>query len=309
MKQLWERLSPGRAIQRWTPSPSGRIPAWVLWLNTFKHLLRQFQNDEIPHRAGAVAFHLTLSVFPAMLFLFSLIPYFPIPNLEDLILTRLGDVLPHGIYKDSIATIHDIVSQPQNSILSLGFFLTLFSSTAGMLELMRTFNRCLEQKESRSFIMQRVVAMGLTLLLAFALLFSMVVLVVGELVLDWLATTDLIPEKALFALLSLSQYGSSVLVLYACISILYFFAPHAKKRLAFFTWGGMIATGAIVLFSYLFSIYISQFATFNRLYGSIGTFMGFMLWLYLLSVIILVGFEFNVCREDAREELEAKWVK
>lgn len=94
-------------------------------LRFFKLFYIKFDRDEIPHRSAAVAFNLVLSIFPATLFLFSLIPYIPIPNLEVHIMNFLEQAMPKGIYEESTNTIHDIISKPKANLLSIGFILTL----------------------------------------------------------------------------------------------------------------------------------------------------------------------------------------
>jgi membrane protein len=114
-----------------------------------KILFRKIQKDELDARANAVAFNFTLSVFPALIFLFTLIPYIPIDNLDKQIMSLLGQVLPAGIYVEASATIEDIVSRPRGNLLSIGFILTLYVATNGVIALMNAFNRSYRTGEKK----------------------------------------------------------------------------------------------------------------------------------------------------------------
>ena len=83
------------------------------------------------------------------------------------------------------------------------------------------------------------------------------------------------------------------LVVYFGISSVYYFAPVLHERWAFFSYGSFIASVVILLFTYLFGIYIDNFSSYNKVYGSIGAIIGFMLWLYCISIVLLIGFEIN----------------
>jgi membrane protein len=264
-------------------------------------LLRKIRKDELDARANAVAFNLTLSVFPAIIFLFTLIPYFPIPNLDKLIMDFLGQVLPYGIYEEASTTIHDIVSRPRANLLSLGFFLTLYVATNGMIALMDAFNRSYRTGEKRSFIKKRLIAVALTFIVAFVLFIAIILLITGNLVLKWLMEYKLLTDDLSYYSISFLQYFVVFFVFFVAISCIYYLAPAISKRWTFFSVGSIVAAILCITVTHLFSFYISNFASYNRLYGSIGTFIGLMIWFYLLSFILILGFEINASIDEARQ--------
>jgi membrane protein len=270
-----------------------------------KILLRKIQKDEIEPRANAVAFNLTLSIFPAIIFLFTLIPYIPIPDLNAQIMFFLGQVLPKGIYQEIATTIYDIVSRPRGNLLSLGFFFAMYAATNGTMALINAFNRSYRTVEQRTFIKKRLIAIGLTFMLAFVLFLAVVLLVVGNIVLNWISEHDLynlLNDQVNFFLISFLQYGVVFLVFFVALSIIYYVAPAVHKPWAIFSVGSIVASVLSILATHLFSFYLKNFASYNKLYGSIGTFIGLMIWLYLLSFIILLGFEINVSAHEAQKE-------
>lgn len=263
----------------------------------FEAVFTRFDRHEIPHRAAGVAFHFTLSIFPAILFFFSLISYVPISGLQDQIFKLLANLLPTGIYQDSLEVVADILLTRQGSILSIGIIGALYASTAGMTELIDSFNSILFVEEKRSFLKRKMVAMALTFTMAFAMLFAIVVIIVGEFALDWLEDHRLIKEAWSINGLLILQYLATLLVFVITLAAIYYYGPAGRRRWHFFSLGAFVASGLVLLLTRLFSVYISRFATYNKLYGSIGTFMGFMLWLWLVALVMLVGFEINASIE------------
>lgn len=257
----------------------------------------EFQRSEVAHRAAAVAFQLTLSVFPGLIFLFSLVPYVPIPNLTELIMQFFHDSLPAGMYHDTKDFIQDLVSKPRGNVLSLGFLFTLTAATAGVLELMNTFNKLQETPERRSFINQRLSAFWITIMLLLSLFISVVAVLVGQLVhgvvMQFLAQGHSATRSVWNFLYFVFRYSVSVGVFLLGVSALYFWGPSKRLSRSFFSWGSTIAAIMGILLTHGFSVYVSNFGNYNKLYGSIGTMMVFMLWIWLLSIVLLTGFLIN----------------
>lgn len=301
----YRRLMP---LKRWLSRiylRDGKTPLWLV----VKHLVVEIDKDDIIPSANAVAFNFTLSVFPAIIFLFTLIPYFPIENLDAKILDLMGQVLPDTLYREFSTTINDIVSRPRGGLLSLGFVLAFYAATNGMMSLMTAFNRAYRTIDRRGFLRTRLIATALTSLLVFALIIAVVVVIVGNVVLDWLVRHDIwgfLNDDITFFLISALQYGVTFALFFVAISIIYYWAPAIHKRWRFFSAGSLIAAVLCILVTHFFSYYISNFASYNRLYGSIGTLIGLMLWFFLLSFLILFGFEINACIDEAKRETLAK---
>ena len=282
-----------------------KTPLWLV----IKKLIVEIDKDDIIPSANAVAFNFTLSVFPAIIFLFTLIPYFPIEDLDTKILELMSQVLPGTIYREFSTTINDIVSRPRGGLLSLGFVLAFYAATNGMMSLMTAFNRAYRTLDRRSFLKTRLIATALTSLLVFALVIAVVVVIVGNVVLAWLVRHDIwgfLNDDITYFLISTLQYGVTFALFFVAISIIYYWAPAIHKRWGFFSVGSVTAAILCILVTHFFSYYISNFASYNRLYGSIGTVIGLMLWFFLLSFIILFGFEINACIDEAKRETLAK---
>ncbi len=264
-------------------------------------LVAKLKRDDIDQRANAVAYNLTLAVFPAIIFLFTLIPYIPIPDLDKQIMNFLGDVLPRGIYRDAADTIQDIISRPRGNLLSLGFFLALYASTNGMVALMTAFNRTYKTIESRSFLKKRLISAILTFALALVLFVAIVLLIVGQVVLDWLVDEHLLDADFIYYLLTILRYVIVFMVFFGMVSFIYYLAPAIHKRWHILSLGSVVAATLGIVITHLFSYYFTNFASYNKLYGSIGTIIAFMIWIYLISMVILLGFEINASVDEAKK--------
>lgn len=262
-------------------------------------LYKKIINFDIDQRAAAVSFSFMLAIFPGTLFLFTLIPYIPIQQLDVLILDFLKNLMPMGLYEAVSGTIVEIVSRPRGDILSFGFLFALFAATNGMMSLMRAFNMALKQREKRSYFKARWIAFILTALLVFVLLLAIIILIVGKLSLEFMISKGLVEENFNVTGINLLGYISIFLIFFLGISSIYYFAPAIKKRLNFFNFGAVFASILCILATNLFSYYLQNFNSYNRLYGSIGTLIAAMVWLYLISLILILGFEVNISLRGA----------
>lgn len=265
-----------------------------------KLLWEKILHFDIDSRAAAVAFNFTLAVFPTIIFLFTLIPYIPIKNLDLQILNFLEDLMPTGVFLESKATIIDITSKRRGGVLSLGFILALYASTAAMMALMRTFNLTYRTAESRGIIKQRAVAVVLNFLLTTILFMAIIILIVGRQFIDIFFEKGWLSVDFNDFALEFIRYGVLFAVLFLAVSVIYYVAPSIHKRWKFLNYGSITASILIILATNLFSYYISNFMSYNKLYGSIGTIIAMMVWLYLIALILIIGFEINVSLDHAK---------
>lgn len=267
-----------------------------------KILINKIIHFDIDQRASAVAYSFILALFPAIIFLFTLIPYVPYEHFDKQVLNFLAEIIPSGIYKEAKVTIEEIVSKPRGDILSLGFFLSLFASTSGMMALMRAFNMTYKTVENRGFIKARLVATGLTFLLAFVLLIAILVLIVGRIILDVLLDLQLLNSDWVYYGIQVIRFTTVFFVSFLAVSVIYKWAPAIHKKWSFFSIGSVTSSILIILVTNLFSYYISNFASYNRLYGSIGALIALMIWVYLIALVLILGFEINASLDHARQE-------
>ncbi|TLV01149.1 YihY/virulence factor BrkB family protein [Dyadobacter luticola] len=282
-------------LQRTEPL-KGKVSLYEILVN----LVRSNRKYDIDQRASAVAYSLTLALFPGIIFLFTVIPYIPIEHLDTQIMDMLRENIPRGIYEDADQTILDIISRPRSGVLSLGFIFAMIASTNGMMSLMRSFDMVYEDDETRGFLKIRGIAMLLTLLLLAVLFVSVILLIVGDAVMNLLGEWNIVQEKWLLTSLNITRYLVSFGSLMLTISIIYRFAPSHGRQNKFVNAGSIVASILILAATYGFSFYLSRFSSYNKLYGSIGTMIALMIWLYLLAFVIILGFEINASIAAAR---------
>jgi membrane protein len=246
-----------------------------------------------------VAYNFILATFPAIIFLFTLIPYitqfFPAIN-RDSIIQFMGDYLPPSMNEVISSTVLDIVSNQRGGLLTIGFFFALYLATNGMMALMRAFNACYRTVERRNVLRMRLTATGLTFMLAISLLLAVVLLIGGQFALDYVTSNlskfsniDLSNIKLLFLL----RFVVIFLMFFIAISFIYYFGPAVHYNWRFFSIGSLLATLVILAISYGFSYYITNFGSYNKVYGSIGALIALMIWIQLITMILLFGYEIN----------------
>ena len=259
--------------------------------------IEKLQNDEIVTRANGVAFNFTLAIFPAIIFIFTLIPYIQISNLPDLdqqIMQFLEGWMPAPMYDVASSTIEDIISNRRSGLLSFGFLFSLFLATNGMMSLMKAFNKCYRTVESRSFFQSRFIATSLTFMLAVVLFFAMLLLVIGQQAINYLESAPWINiESYVFILVLALRFIVLFFIFLVAISSIYYLAPAVHDRWQFFSPGSLTAAFLSLVVTFGFTYYINNFGAYNKFYGSIGVLIALMVWLSLLSVIMLIGFEIN----------------
>jgi membrane protein len=317
------KYSHKKFIMQW--SLATYVLAWLRKIRFKKHegvsmyrivktFVKNLNEDEIMDRANGVAFNFILAIFPAIIFLFTLIPYvtayFPDINKES-ILTFFGQIMPETMFEVASTTILDIVSNQRGGLLTFGFVLALFLSTNGMMALMRAFNACYKTIENRNGFKTRFIATALTLNMTFVLFLAIMLLVVGQLVLDYLLL-----HLHEFSQINLSDFTVHLLfalrfivifiVFLLAVSTIYYFGPAIHYNWRFFSIGSFIATLLCLAVSYGFSYYVTNFGTYNKVYGSIGVMIAIMIWVQLITLVLLIGYEINASIHEAIRA-EALW--
>ena len=259
--------------------------------------------DEILERASGVAFSFTVAIFPGIIFLFTLTAYINnfIPEVNnESIMAFIAQIMPESMYVAVESTVMDIIGNTRGGLLTLGALLSLVLATNGTMSLIKAFNACYSTIDKRSYIKAWFTAMSLTIVLAFVLFLAIILLVIGQFALDFIHEFQLIDTSNFeFFLLIIVRFIVMFIVFFIAISTLYYFGPAVHYNWRFFSVGSLISTFLSLFVSYGFSYYIANFGTYNKLYGSIGALIGLMVWLYLLSTVLLVGYEINASVHQA----------
>ena len=274
----------------------------VSYFKLFQIFFEEISDHNLIERANNVAFHFTLAIFPAIIFLFTLIPELPIDNLTEEVMQLLKETMPASVFQEAEATIKDILSKSRGGLLSFGFITALYFATNGTSALMNAFNRTYKTSDSRGFFKSKFVAISLTFLLAFVLFSAIVLLIVAQQFILMLEDFGIVDDAFEFYIFMGLRFLVIFFLFQMATSVIYYFAPAIHKKWHFFNPGSILATFLSLAASFGFSYYINNFGTYNKLYGSIGALIALMIWFSFLSLFLIVGLELNVSLERAKEE-------
>ena len=255
----------------------------------------------ITTRASSLAFNFFLAFFPSIIVFFTLIPYIPIQGLQETLIEILSVVLPPSTNEITFNTLNDIINNPRGGLLSIGFILALYFSTNGIDSLIEAFNTSYHIKETRSVIQQKLLSLSLTVLLSFILIIAMSLIIFGKFTIIYLTKHEIISKYA-GELIIFGKWITILAVLFIGISILFHLGPSIKNKWKTFSPGSILATGGIIITSIGFNYYVNHFSQYNKVYGSIGTLMIILIWIYFNSIILLTGFELNASITNAKEK-------
>ena len=257
----------------------------------------------ITTRASSLAFNFFLAFFPSIIVFLTLIPYIPVNGLQETLMELLNVVLPPSTNEITFQALDDIINNTRGGLLSIGFLLALYFSTNGINSLIEAFNASYHIRENRPIIQQRILSLGLTLLLSFMLIIAMGLIIFGKFVVSYLTEYKLITQYA-GGLILYGKWFTILLVLWLGISVLFHLGPSIKSKWKLFTPGSILATLGIIITSIGFNYYINHFSQYNKIYGSIGTLMIILIWMYFNSIILLTGFELNASISNAKGKWE-----
>ncbi|GAB1453330.1 YihY/virulence factor BrkB family protein [Draconibacterium sp.] len=265
---------------------------------------RSIVDGAIATRASAIAFSFFIAFFPFIIFLFTLIPYIPIENFQNELLILIQDVVPPAAYVTIEQTVEDIITQPRGDLLSFGFFAALIFSTNGLASMMSAFDATIHTIHRRSWISQRITAIYLLIILSVLLTIVIALLTSGQLIIQRLQDKQILNDQFIVFLLIFGKWMIILALLFFTFSFLYFMAPAKRIKWRFISAGGTLSTVLSVFALVGLSFYINRFNQYNKLYGSIGTLLIILLLMYVMSMILLIGFELNASIHQAKNEYE-----
>ena len=302
-----------RKILHYTPLPFllNKSKKWYLpglhglpLYNVLQFFRRQIRQQGLAERASAIAYNFIMALPPSLLFLFTLIPNLPFISKRSIkyqLHSLILDIIPSKVYNKQVIDFADtFIDGNKIGLLSFGLLLTLFFSSNGMMGIMRSFNKNYVGFEKRKGLQKRGVALRLTIVI-FGLLFSYFIL----LIMQGALLKMVVQSNTLRTIITYSRWILIILLVYLTIGFIFRYAPAVQKRWKFSSAGTVLATTLSLIATLAFSLFVTNFARYNALYGSIGTIMMLMALIYLNSLALLIGFEFNVSIHTlkAREEV------
>lgn len=248
----------------------------------------------LPQRAASIAFSFFLAIFPTILFFFTVIPYLPIKNLNEKVLNLLSETIPPSIFSLIAELVTDITSRSHFGLLSFGFVMAFIFATNGFKAIIGAFNTSIMVKEVRNFWQVQWISLVLLGIVSFTVIIAIGLMTFYQFFLNFFYNHGYIHSSLIYNLIVVGNWIIQVAIIYFTFSFIYFFAPYSgASRYRLFSSGATFATLLFMISYLLFNYYAANFAQYNALYGSIGTLILFMLWLYFIAFILLLGFELN----------------
>ena len=275
-----------------------------------KKAVAEFQRDDAPGLAGQLAYYLILAIFPFILFLVSLMGTFSSEELANNVLEYFAQVLPGPVYEMVNSYMSDVLygRNPAPGLLSFGILGTIWAASGAFSALINALNRAYDAQETRPFWKVKGISVLMTLGLSILILVGVLLMVAGPPI--GRAVADVFGLGDLFTLAwNVVRWPVALLFLVTVVALLYYFAPDVDQPFRWITPGGFIGVALWVLASVVFRLYVSSdFNTYNKTYGSIGTVIILLLYLYISSLVVLFGAELNATLVRMKEEISGKQV-
>lgn len=236
------------------------------------------------YRAGSIAFSFFMALFPFALFILNLIPYIPLKNFQQDFLQFVEDSVPPNTYGAIELILIDIMNNSYKSLISTGVIMSVFLMANGVNAIIGGFESSYHITNSRNFFRQYLVAVSLSIILSLIMIFSVAVYLTIEYLMQ-------VTEIPLIGAVARSVFVISMILI--VVSILYKFGSKETKSMSFISYGSVFTTILIALTSYGFGFYVLRFAKYNELYGSIGTLLVVMIYIWINCMILLLGFDLN----------------
>ena len=263
-------------------------------------------NGSVSTRAAAISFRLFVAFFPAMILLLSIIPYTPLETEEVLI--SLEQFFPKQAIELFESTVSDLIGQRQGTLLSVGVVLLLFYASNSVNAILLGFGQSAHSAgPQQNWMVFRLLSIGLLLVLSVLLVVAVFMIGFAGDALHWAEARGWL-EGINIPLVTGARWALSFGLIYVAVTILYNVGDRSPHPWEWWSIGATGTTALFVVLTFTFSWFIDQFASYNSLYGSLGTLLITLLWLNSNSSILLLGFELNAAinraRTDAEKQLE-----
>jgi membrane protein len=266
-----------------------------------KTLLRRALDNAVADRAAQLAYYFLFALFPFLFFLVTLTAYLPLRGATDEMLGRIAQVMPKQAFEIIQQHLRDVLSTPRPKLLTLGIVVTLWSASSGVDALRASLNLSYDVKESRPFWRTRGTALLLTVLGSVAVLLAISMIALGGKAGLWLAAKVGLSQQYTLVWRVL-RWPVTALVIMSIAALLYYLLPDVKQKFRFITPGSVVGTVLWLLSTWAFTLYAEHFGSYNATYGSIGSVIVLMTWLYITGLVFILGGEINAILEHASPE-------
>tara|TARA_B110000046_G_scaffold28052_1_gene28853 strand:- start:171510 stop:172457 length:948 start_codon:yes stop_codon:yes gene_type:complete len=260
-----------------------------------KFFIKGIRQGLLDTKASSMAFRFFMALFPTLIFLLTLLPYIPIPEFKMELLKLLEDLLPESGYLFVEETVVDLVTDTDSGLLSFGFLFAIFLATNGIDSMLLAFEDSINVSHNRNFFHKKLLSIELLFIMTL-----LIIIAIGAILFSVYLVNFVLEKSSIASILLLT--GKWIIMAAICffaISFIYYIGGNRKLKWRFFSAGSTLATLMVLLVSFGFGYYVENFANYDKIYGSIGTIIVIMLWIYFNSFVLLLGFELNASIQQA----------
>ncbi|WP_315080268.1 YihY/virulence factor BrkB family protein [uncultured Clostridium sp.] len=264
------------------------------------HLIVKVKNDDIFALASQLAYYLLLSFFPFVIFLITLVGFSNMDSIQ--ILNGIKAIVPEAVFELTSSIIIEVFDKQYTGLLEISILLALWTSSSGFRAVIKGVNKAYEFKENRSFIKRLIISMISVIALALTIILALSMLVFGNVIGNYIV--KIIPfTKLVIILWNICRYVFVVIIMVFIFASIYRFTPSKRLKWREVIPGSIFSTVGWIITSYGFSFYIDNFRNFSRFYGSLGAVFILMTWLFLISILFILGVEINCVLEQFNKQI------
>ena len=261
----------------------------ITLLNLFQFFKEVFSEGNFAIRSAAVSFHFFVAIFPTLIFLLSLIPYFPIDGIHEKILLMAENMMPTTIYGVFENTVNELFTRKHNTLLSVGFLLSLYYASSGVNTLLTAFSQSYQLKLKNNYLKQQLLSLAIFVVIILISITAAAVSIVSEQIHSYMGSIgSSVLIKFIFGLF---HYLLELTMVLTAIGILFHFGNPNSKKFKLINVGSLFSTLVILMATWGLSIYFSNFNVYNKIYGSIGSLLIALVWINVVSYVLIIGFE------------------
>lgn len=263
-----------------------------------ENLYCRFQDDEVPAMGAQLTYYLILAIFPFMIFLVALIGFTPFTTWD--MLDALHKVLPQSNSQVLVDWIQNVQNNRSGALLSFGIIGSLWSASNGINAIIRALNKAYDEPETRPFWKVKGLSLVVTIVLTLVIVSSLALLVFGRWLGEWIFKTFALPDF-FDEVWSVAQFLIPIVIIALVFTAMYKYVPNRHLKFKEVLPGALVATIGWIVASGLFAFYVSNFANYTKTYGSLGGVIVLLTWLYISSIIVVLGGEINATLAFDRE--------
>lgn len=264
-----------------------------------KEMYYRLMYDEISLLSANLSYYFILSLFPMLIVALALTPYFKID--QQFLLEKIHSFAPGDLGDYLFDMISEVLNNKNNTIITVGIVFTLWSASSGIYGIIIAFNNAFRVRDGRIWIVTKFISVVITALFLVGMFVVLALVVFGK-QLTYLLFHKFNLDEGFYNLWSVLNYSFPILFIFIVFVFLYIMGPNLKLKAISIIPGAIFSTISWTLVSRLFGYYIDHFSSYIKTYGTIGAFMAFIIWLYIIGYILIIGAEINAIFHNYRVE-------